>query len=149
MLRIRNPQDFGAAAVFIAIGVAGLYFASDLAFGTSSRMGPGYFPVLLCACILLIGIIVGIRSLSIAGPAVERIPLRPIAVIVLCIISFGLLIERAGVAITAAALILLASYARPGAKLGESLALAAAMVAFVIAVFVIALGQPLPLLWSR
>jgi hypothetical protein len=149
MLRIRNPQDFGAAAVFIAIGVAGLYFASDLAFGTSSRMGPGYFPVLLSACILLIGIIVGIRSLSIAGPAVERIPLRPIAVIVLCIIGFGLLIERAGVAITAAALVLLASYARPGARLAESLALAAAMVVFVIAVFVYALGQPLPVLWSR
>jgi hypothetical protein len=149
MLRIRNPQDFGAAAVFIAIGMAGLYFAGDLAFGTTSRMGPGYFPVLLSACILLIGIIVGIRSLSIAGPSVERIPLRPIAVIVLCIIGFGLLIERAGVAITAAALVLLASYARPGAKLGESLALAAAMAVFVIAVFVYALGQPLPVLWSR
>ena len=96
MLRIRNPQDFGAAAVFIAIGAAGLYFGGDLAFGTAARMGPGYFPVLLSACILLIGIIVGIRSLSIAGPSVERIPLRPIAVIVLCIVGFGLLIERAG-----------------------------------------------------
>jgi hypothetical protein len=149
MFRIRNPQDFGAAAVFIAIGVAGLYFANDLAFGTTSRMGPGYFPVLLSACILLIGIIVGIRSLSIAGPSVERIALRPIAVIVLCIVGFGLLIERAGVAITAAALVLLAGYARPGARLGESLALAAAMAAFVIVVFVYALGQPLPVLWSR
>jgi low affinity Fe/Cu permease len=68
---------------------------------------------------------------------------------VLCIIGFGLLIERAGVAITAAALVLLASYARPGARLAESLALAAAMVVFVIAVFVYALGQPLPVLWSR
>jgi Tripartite tricarboxylate transporter TctB family len=149
MFRIRSPQDFGAAAVFVAIGVAGLYFASDLAFGTASRMGPGYFPVLLSACILLIGVIVGIRSLSIDGPAVERIAIRPIAVIVLCIVGFGLTIERAGVAITAAALVLLASYARPGARLPESLALAAAMVVFVIAVFVYALGQPLPVLWSR
>ena len=149
MFRIRSPQDFGAAAVFIAIGVAGLYFASDLAFGTASRMGPGYFPVLLSGCILLIGIIVGVRSLSIAGPPIERIPLRPIAVIVLCIVGFGLLIDRAGVAITAAALVLLASYARPGAKLVQSLALAAAMVVFVLAVFVYALGQPLPVLWSR
>src|SRR5918996_21434 len=80
--------------------------------------------------------------------AVERIPLRPIGVIVLCIIGSGRLTERAGVAITAAALVLLASYARPGARLAESLALAAAMVVFVIAVFVYALGQPLPVLWS-
>ena len=51
--------------------------------------------------------------------------------------------------LSTAALVLLASYARPGARLAESLALAAAMAVFVIAVFVYALGQPLPVLWSR
>ena len=55
MLRVKSPQDFGAAVVFLAIGVAGLYFGSDLAFGTSARMGPGYFPVLLSGLIIVIG----------------------------------------------------------------------------------------------
>jgi hypothetical protein len=149
MVRIRNPQDFGAAIVFILIGAAGLYFAGDLAIGTAARMGPGYFPTLLSAIILAIGVIVGIKSFSIAGPAIERIPIRPIAVIVICVVGFGYLIERLGVAITAAALVLVASYARPNASLKESLPLAIAMSVFVIGVFVYALGQPLPVLWSH
>jgi hypothetical protein len=149
MFRVKNPQDFGAAAVFVLIGIAGLTFAGDLAFGSAARMGPGYFPTLLSAIILLIGIVVGIKALSIEGPPIERIPLRPIAVIVICIVGFGVLIERLGVAITAAALILAASFARPGASLKESVLLAAGMSIFVIGVFVYALGQPLPILWSR
>jgi hypothetical protein len=149
MVRIRNPQDFGAAVVFIAIGAAGLYFAGDLAFGSTARMGPGYFPTLLSAIILLIGVIVGIKALSVDGPPIEHIPVRPLAIIVVCIVGFGYLIERMGVAITAAALVLVASYARRGASPKESIPLALGMSIFVIAVFVYALGQPLPVLWSR
>jgi hypothetical protein len=149
MLRVKNPQDFGAAVVFVAIGAAGLYFAGDLAFGSAARMGPGYFPTVLSAIILLIGIGVGLRALAIDGPAIERIPVRPIAVIVVCIIGFGFLIERLGVAITAAALVILASYARRGARLKETIALAVGLSVFAIGVFVHALGQPLPIFWGR
>jgi hypothetical protein len=149
MLRIRSPQDFGAAVVFILIGVAGLYFAGDLAFGSTARMGPGYFPTLLSASILLIGLIVGGRALTIDGPAVERIALRPLAVIVVCIVGFGYLVEWIGVAITAAALVMVAGFARRGSNWKESAALAIGLSVFVVAVFVYALGQPLPVLWSR
>jgi hypothetical protein len=153
MVRVKSPQDFGAGAVFVAIGAAGLYFASDLSFGSAARMGPGYFPMLLSAIILLIGVVVGVKALSVEGPPVERIPLRPIVIIVVCIVGFGLLIERLGVAIAAAALVLLASFARPGARSGsrfvESIALAIGLSVFVIVVFVYALGQPLPVWWSR
>ena len=148
MVRVKNPQDFGAAAVFVAIGAAGLYFASDLSFGTASRMGPGYFPMLLSGAILLIGLIVGAKALSIEGPAVEHIALRPLVIIVVCIVGFGVLIERVGVAIAATALVLLASYARAGARPVESIALAIGLSIFVIGVFVYALGQPLPVWWS-
>jgi hypothetical protein len=149
MIRIKNPQDFGAAVVIVLIGAAGLYFARDLAFGSAARMGPGYFPTWLSACIALIGVIVGAKSLSIEGPPIERVPLRPILVVVACIVGFGYLIERLGVAITAAALIVVAGFARRGMRWKESLALALGMSAFVVIVFVYALGQPLPVLWSR
>jgi hypothetical protein len=149
MIRIRNPQDFGAAVVFFLIGGTGLFFANDLAFGTTARMGPGYFPTLLSVLILLIGVIVGVKALSVDGPAIGRIPLRAIAVIVLCVVGFGYLIERLGLAITAAALVLVAGYARRGASLKETIPLALGMSIFVIGVFVYALSQPLPVLWSR
>lgn len=47
MVRIKSPQDFGAAIVFILIGLAGIYFGWDLRTGTAARMGPGYFPLVL------------------------------------------------------------------------------------------------------
>jgi hypothetical protein len=149
MVRIKNPQDFGAAIVFIVIGAAGLYFAGDLALGTAARMGPGYFPTLLSATILLIGVVVGFGALTIEGPAIERIPLRPIAVITICVVGFGYLIEWLGTAIAAAALIIVAGYARRGARLAETIPLALAMSIFAVGVFVYALGQPLPVFWSR
>jgi hypothetical protein len=153
MVRVKSPQDFGAGAVFVAIGAAGLYFASDLSFGSAARMGPGYFPMLLSAIILFIGLVIGFKALRVEGPPVERIPLRPIVVIVVCVVGFGMLIEQLGVAIAAAALVLLASLARPGARsparLMESIALAIGLSIFVITVFVYALGQPLPVWWSR
>ena len=64
MVRVKSPQDLGAGAVFVLIGVAGLYFGRELAFGTAARMGPGYFPTLLSILILAIGIIVAIRGLT-------------------------------------------------------------------------------------
>jgi hypothetical protein len=148
-IRIRSPQDFGAAAVFIVIGMVGLYFARDLAFGSTARMGPGYFPMVLSGLVLLIGIIVGLRALTVDGPPVERVPLRPIVIIVICIVGFGYLIEWLGAAIMSAALVLVAGFARPRIRLRESILLALVMSAFVIGVFVYALGQPLPVFWSR
>ena len=55
MLRVKSPQDLGAGLVFVLIGLAGLYFGSDLTFGTAARMGPGYFPILLSAMIAAVG----------------------------------------------------------------------------------------------
>ena len=78
MFRVKSPQDFGAAILFLAIGIAGIYFGRDLAFGTASRMGPGYFPTMLSGIIVLIGAIVGLQSLVVEGPPIEPIRLRPI-----------------------------------------------------------------------
>ena len=47
MVRVKSPQDFGASIIFILIGVAGLYFGSELSFGSAARMGPGYFPMIV------------------------------------------------------------------------------------------------------
>src|SRR5262245_49996076 len=56
MFRVKSPQDFGSAIVFLLIGLAGLYFGKDLTYGTASRMGPGYFPYLLSWLIIAVGV---------------------------------------------------------------------------------------------
>ena len=149
MVRVKSPQDLGAGAVFVLIGVAGLYFGRELAFGTAARMGPGYFPILLSVLILAIGIIVAIRGLTTEGPPIEPVQLRPIAMIVAAILIFGVLIDVVGLALTALLLTVFAAYARREVKLTETILLGAGLAAFTVAVFVYLLGQPLPAWWGR
>jgi putative tricarboxylic transport membrane protein len=149
MLRVKSPQDLGAGLVFLAIGIAGLYFGSELAFGTSARMGPGYFPILLSMLIIAVGLVVGFKGLTIEGPPIEKVQLRPISFIVAAILIFGILIESIGLALTAILLTIFAAYARPEVKLSETILLGVGLALFTVVVFVYVLGQALPAWWGR
>jgi hypothetical protein len=149
MLRVKCPQDIGAGLVFMLIGLAGLYFGSELAFGTASRMGPGYFPTLLSALIIAIGAVVAFRGLTIEGPPIETIQLRPISFIIAAILVFGFMIEAIGLALTAILLTIFAAHARPDVKLRETMLLGLGLALFTVMVFVYVLGQALPAWWGR
>jgi hypothetical protein len=149
VFRVRSPQDLGAGAVFLLIGTAGAYFGNDLAFGTAARMGPGYFPVLLSWLIIIIGVIVAFRGVTIEGPPIEPVQLRPILFIIAAILVFGFLIESIGLALTAILLTVFAAYARPEVKLGETIVLGVGLALFTVVVFVYMLGQALPAWWGR
>jgi hypothetical protein len=149
MFRVKSPQDLGAAAVFVLIGMACLVFGLDLAFGSAARMGPGYFPTLLSYLIIAIGLVLAVKSLGVDGPRIEPVQLRPLLAILVAIVGFGALIDRIGLALSAAALTIVAAYARRDVKLGETLLLAASLALFTVGVFVYALSQPLPAWWGR
>jgi hypothetical protein len=149
VLRVRSPQDLGAGLVFVLIGAAGAYLGTDLAFGTAGRMGPGYFPMLLSGLIILVGVIIGVRGLTIDGPPVEAVQVRPLLLITAAILLFGYLLETIGLALTTVALTLVAAYARRDARVPESLLLGVALALFAVLVFVYALSQPLPAWWGR
>ncbi len=143
MIRIRSPQDFGAACVFFLVGGAGLYFGRDLAFGSPARMGPGFFPLILSWLILGVGALTGLRALAIEGPAVEPPQLRPLLMVCATILAFGLIVERAGLALAAIAVTFLAALARPGVRWRETALLALGLSVFCVLVFVYALSQPM------
>ena len=89
MIKVRSPQDLGAGVVFVTIGAAGLYFGQDLAFGSSARMGPGYFPTILSTLIIVIGLVLAVKSLATDGPPIERFYVRPLFAILTAILAFG------------------------------------------------------------
>ncbi len=149
IFRIKSPQDFGAALVFVLIGLAGLYVGKDLRFGTAGQMGPGYFPTLLSLLILGLGVGIGLGSLAIKGPPIEPIHLRPILFIVSAVLIFGLVIDIVGLALTSVLLTLFSAYARPSVKLTETLLLGAGLAVFSVVVFVYLLGQAVPPWWGR
>jgi len=149
VIPIRSPQDLGAAVVFVAIGLAGVYFGNNLSFGTAGRMGPGYFPIILSWIIVAVGAVLGLRALTIEGPRIEPVQLRPIVVIIAAVLMFGFLINAAGLAITAVLLTVLAAYARRDVNLAEAALLGIGLAAFTVVVFVYGLSQPLPAWWGR
>jgi ABC-type spermidine/putrescine transport system permease subunit II len=149
MLRIKSPQDLGAAVIFVAVGLAGAYFGKDLSFGTAGRMGPGYFPLILSWIIVGVGLVLGFTALTVEGPPIEPVQLRPITVIIAAILVFGLLISSAGLAIAAVLLTVLAAYARSDVNLTEAVLLGVGLAVFTVVVFVYGLSQPLPVWWGR
>lgn len=135
--------------MFAAIGLAGLYFGSSLDFGSARRMGPGFFPMVISGLILVAGLVVTCQGLVIKGPPIGRMPLRPIAMLMLALTAFGLLIQPAGVIVATIVLVVLAALASPTLRWGETILLACGAAAFVVIVFVYGLGQALPVWWGR
>jgi hypothetical protein len=81
----------------------------------------------------------------------EPIHVRPILVIVGAILIFGYLIDKLGLAITAALLTVLAAFARRWREIKpvETILLAAGLALFSVGVFIYGLQQPFPAWWGR
>ena len=148
MLRVRSPQDFGSAVVIILIGLAGVYFGSELTMGTAGRMGPGYFPRLLSWLIIAIGAFVGFRSFLFDGPPIDPPKLRPMFFVLASIVIFGYMMAYVGLAITAVVATLVSAFAREKVNLIEALVLGIGLSLGTVLIFVYGLGQPLPAWWG-
>jgi hypothetical protein len=147
-LRVRSPRDLGAGILFALIGLVGLVFTigwlgSGYRIGTASRMGPGYFPVLLSGLLLTFGAIIAGRAFVVDGPAIERGSLRSATLILLCILLFGFFINGAGLAPTAVLVTVVAAFAIKDARPLETGALAVGLAGFSVLLFVTLLKQPL------
>jgi hypothetical protein len=148
MLKVRSPQDFGSGVLIVLIGLAGIYFGSDLTMGTAGRMGPGYFPRLLSWLIVAVGCFVGSRAFMFDGPPIEALKFRPLAFVLASIIIFGYMMEYVGLAITAVVAVFIAAYARQKVNLLETTIFAVGLSIGTVFVFVYGLGQPLPAWWG-
>jgi putative tricarboxylic transport membrane protein len=145
-MRIRNARDLLAGGLFIAFGLAFLILAQDYELGSARRMGPGYFPVVLSLLLMVIGLVTLARGFLVAGPPVRDVAGKALFLVTASIVVFGLLIERAGVGLAVAALVLAAAPASRHSRLLPALLLAAALGAFCVLVFVKGLGLPFPVL---
>jgi len=147
-MRVRNAKDLLAGCLFLAFGAAFLVLAQDYELGSARRMGPGYFPVVLSIVLMGIGLATVVRSFVVPGLPVRDIAGRALVLVTAGIVLFGLLIERAGLGIAVAALVLAAAPASRKARPLSALLLAAGLGGFCVLVFVKGLGLPFPVLGS-
>ena len=63
VVRIRSQIDFWSGLLFVAIGVTAVVLAQEYGFGTSARMGPGYFPPCSAGLLALLGLTLSVPAL--------------------------------------------------------------------------------------
>ena len=148
MARVKDQKDFWSGILFIGFGCAGLWLGRNYAVGSLSRMGPGFFPVMMSVALVGIGAFLLARSLIVAGEPMERIALWPQLLILAGIVGFGLLIERVGLAVSVIVVAVVSGVAAQGLRWFELAALALATSALSVVLFVHMLGQPIPV-WVR
>jgi hypothetical protein len=112
-------------------------------------MGPGYFPTVLGAFLMLLGAVAIVRSFLRAGEPVGGIAWKPLTLVISATVLFGFLLPLAGLVIALFALVLVSAAASRHFRLELRAALGlAALVAGCALVFVKLLGVPMPLLGS-
>ena len=146
---IRSPKDFGAGLLYAGIGAAAVLIARDYGMGSSSRMGPGYFPVVLGSLLLLIGLASLIRSFFAEGEPIGAIAWKGLSLVTVATILFGALLRPAGLVVALAVFILTSACASVKFRFDwRALALMVGLIVFCALVFVKGLGLPVPLVGS-
>jgi Tripartite tricarboxylate transporter TctB family len=142
-MNIRASKDFWAGIMFLSFAAVAVMAARGYAMGTAGRMGPGYFPMTLGLVLGLLGLLIIVRSVIAGSGAITGLQLRPLLVLAGAAVMFGLLIERLGLVITLVLVVAASAAASRQSRPLEVAALAAALAAFSVGIFVYALRLPL------
>lgn len=135
-----------AGLFFIALGAFFAVQAYGLELGTTFRMGPGYFPLVLALILVLLGIIVLIQATRVHGEPLGPIAWRGLFLILPAPIIFGLTVRGLGFVPSLFLTALIASFASTRMTVVKAVAVSAAVTIFAALVFIEALGLPFRLL---
>jgi len=145
-LEFRNNQDFWAGIMFIGVGALAMFVARSYSFGSTLRMGPGYFPSVLGGILILFGIFIMAKGLRISSERIKgRWSIRALIVLPLSVLLFGVFIRHLGFIPALVVLIFGSAAAGEEFKWFEVLLLTAFLTLLSLGVFIWGLGLPYPL----
>lgn len=142
-MRIKAPKDFWSGLMFVGVAVVALVASQGYSLGTSTKMGPGYFPIVLSLVLGGLGLVLVARSLVLSGEALEAFHARAIAVLVVAIVAFGLLIDKLGLVVSLGLVTAFSAAASSKFRGLEVLALSVFVTLISVLIFVVALRLPL------
>lgn len=137
-----NTTDAAAGVVFIVLaGVFGLQ-SLGLELGTSLRMGPGYFPLVLAIVLLILGVAILISAFGVETEEIGAYAWRGLLFILPAPVFFGLTVRGLGFVPSIFFTTLIAAMASLKMKPLHALALATGVTLFCTLVFSYGLGLP-------
>ena len=141
-----DRPDLLTAAIFVGVGVLGLWAGRTLDFGSLASMGAGFVPTIICWLLIGIGLWVGLLGLRRGYTPIEPAKLRPILVITASIVGFAFIAAWLGFVAASLFLIVASSLAERETRVVETVLLAIGLSIFGALVFVVGLGVQIKLL---
>ena len=94
-MRIKSQKDFFAGLMFLVVGIAFAWGATNYNIGEGARMGPGYFPLMLGILLALIGLFITFEAMVVEtedGEKVGKFAWKPLFFIIGANVIFGICI---------------------------------------------------------
>lgn len=113
-MKIKSQKDFWSGLMFVVVGIAFAWGATEYSFGSSARPGPGYFPFGLGVIMAALGGIITFKALVIeveGGDPIGPWPLKQLFIILGAVILFGVAVPTLGLLVALPLLIVVASFA--------------------------------------
>ena len=148
-MKIKGQEDFWAGVMFMSFGALAIYLAQDYPFGSTSRMGPGYFPTWLGIIMLVLGVAIAASGLRVAGPTVGKFAIKAMVLMGLGFVVFGWSIDHIGFVPAMAALIFLGAASGHEFRFKEVSIMTVVLIIGCWALFIKGLELPFPLFWWR
>ena len=159
-MKVKSQQDWWAGLMFIAIGLFFISFAlgtpefidkivgtrliAGYQMGSSVRMGPAYFPVVLGGLLAFLGLLVLFDSIVEAGPKVAKFHFRPLLFIAVSSLAFAYLLKPLGLVLASVILVFISAFGGHEFKVKEVAIMSVVLVLFSVLVFVKGLSLPFP-----
>lgn len=148
-MKITSQEDFWAGVMFITFGVLAIYIAQDYPFGSTSRMGPGYFPTWLGIIMAVLGVMVSATGFKVKGEGVGKFAWKAMLLLSVAFIFFGWAIDHVGFVPAMFIMILLSAAAGKDFRTKEVLIMSVVLIIGCWALFIKGLELPFPLFWWR
>lgn len=146
-MKIKSQRDFWSGVMFVGVGIAFAWGATNYSFGQSARPGPGYFPFGLGILLAVLGAIVLVQSLVVDaanGDRIGAIGWRPLLIVLGSLALFAFLLPRAGMVIALPILVVTSAMAGDEFHWGEALANAVVLTIGSWLIFIKGLGLTIP-----
>jgi hypothetical protein len=128
--------------LFVGLGVGIVVTGWDLPIGTAAEMGSGYVPRLLAFLLIGLGGAVGLSGLRGGGRPLPPLTWRAPGLVTGAVVLFLLVIERAGLFLGVAGVVVLSGLATHGLRFRNLALIAVLLAGFCVAVFAWALRLP-------
>jgi len=159
-VKIKSQQDWWAGWMFIAFGlffivvalgtpefvdkIVGSRLIPGYQMGSSVRMGPAYFPVVLGGLLAFLGLLVLFDAIVEEGPKVAKFHFRPLLFIAISSLAFAYLLKPLGLVLASVILVFISAFGGHEFKVKEVAIMSVVLVIFSVLVFVKGLSLPFP-----